>query len=297
MKTDTFILLAVLALATARGPASASGDCDQAGSAQRFSSGTEVVRIDVLVADRNRPVRGLGAGNFELRDAGVIQHVQQLDVETLPLDVICAFDTSGSIDAILKQLVESGLALLDALEAQDRVAVLAFANRVSVVAPLTTDRGVTAAAIHRLSAGGRTVLRDGAFAGIALQEPGQRRTLLLIFSDGQDTGSWLRPGRVIEAAGRADVVVYGVALGRPKQSPPETAFLEALAKETGGRVIVTDGSADIRLAFTRIIAEFRDRYVLSYEPAPAGVKGWHPIQVTLKGRSGKVSARRGYFAD
>ena len=84
--------------------------------------------------------------------------------------MIRAFDTSGSIDAILKQLVESGLALLDALEAQDRVAVLAFANRVSVVAPLTTDGGVTAAAIHRLSAGGRTVLRDGAFAGIALQE-------------------------------------------------------------------------------------------------------------------------------
>ena len=88
-----------------------------------------------------------------------------------------------------------------------------------------------------------------------------------------------------------------MALGRPKQSPPETAFLEALAKETGGRVIVTDGSADIRLAFTRIIVEFRDRDVLSYEPAPAGVKRRHPIQVTLKGRSGKVSARRGYFAD
>jgi len=45
------------------------------------------------------------------------------------------------------------------------------------------------------------------------------------------------------------------------------------------------------------LAEFRDRYVLSYTPTGVSPTGWHRLDVKLKGKSGKVTARRGYFAE
>jgi hypothetical protein len=34
--------------------------------------------------------------------------------------------------------------------------------------------------------------------------------------------------------------------------------------------------------------------VLTYTPEGVDTAGWHPIEVTLKGRKGRVRARRGY---
>ena len=49
--------------------------------------------------------------------------------------------------------------------------------------------------------------------------------------------------------------------------------------------------------FIQTLAEFRDRYVLSYSPAGVAPTGWHRLEVKLKTKSGKVTARRGYFAE
>jgi hypothetical protein len=37
--------------------------------------------------------------------------------------------------------------------------------------------------------------------------------------------------------------------------------------------------------------------VLSYTPTGVSATGWHRLGVKLKGKRGKVTARRGYFAD
>ena len=48
--------------------------------------------------------------------------------------------------------------------------------------------------------------------------------------------------------------------------------------------------------FLDVLAEFRQRYVLSYEPSGVPQTGWHTIDVKLKGRAGDIRARRGYYA-
>jgi hypothetical protein len=74
-------------------------------------------------------------------------------------------------------------------------------------------------------------------------------------------------------------------------------FLEELTQESGGRVRFATSDADLRGAFTKTLAEFRDRYVLLYTPTGVAATGWHRLDVTLKGKKGKVTARRGYFAE
>jgi hypothetical protein len=61
--------------------------------------------------------------------------------------------------------------------------------------------------------------------------------------------------------------------------------------------LYTASATDLRSAFTRTLAEFRDRYVLSYTPTGVGASGWHRLEVALEGKKGKVTARRGYFAE
>ena len=280
-------------------------------TAQQFRSRTLGVRVDVLVTNGQQLVRGLEADDFELRDNGVVQSVSQIEIERIPLNLILVFDISTSVAGQrMRNLLRAGDALLDQLRAQDRVALLSFATRVRLLAPLTPSRQQIRGALLTLEAKGATSLRDAAFAGLALREDDPGRTLVLIFSDGDDTSSWLKMPAVLESAKRTDAVVYAVALpeeryvtsslfGRTGRVTYEHAgkFLDRLTEETGGRVVFANSNSDIGATFMKALAEFRDRYVLSYSPTGVSPTGWHQLEVKLKNKSGKVTARRGYFAD
>lgn len=75
----------------------------------------------------------------------------------------------------------------------------------------------------------------------------------------------------------------------------ESSFLQELAAATGGDTYRTNNGADLRNAFTKILTEFRTRYLLRYTPQGVDKGGWHPIEVSLKSKKGKVTARRGYL--
>ena len=131
--------------------------------------------------------------------------------------------------------------------------------------------------------------------------------MLLVFTDGVDTASWLDSRAVVDAALKSDMVLYGVAstgAGRPPysealyQAEPELfplPFLKDLAERTGGELFQVKSGADLAPAFARIVANFKSRYLLTYSPTNVPPGGWHPIDVKLKGRRGTVTARRGYY--
>jgi VWFA-related protein len=263
---------------------------------QRFVARADAVRVDVLVLRDRRLVQGLSPSDFEIRDNGVVQRIEGIEVEHLPLNLLCVFDTSSSVRGPrLAQLRDAGRALLARLQPGDRAALLSFANRVELLAPIGDDRSAMAAALDRMSGANRTSLRDAVFAGLALREADQGRTLLLLFSDGQDTASWLTRAQVIDTAKRTDVVAYAVAVRGA--SGRYGRFLDELTEETGGRVMIADSESDLGPTFVRILSEFRDRYVLTYQPAGVAGAGWHRLDVRLKGTRGTVVARRGYFSD
>ena len=124
--------------------------------------------------------------------------------------------------------------------------------------------------------------------------------------------SWLPGETLLETARRTDAVVYAVGIGDnrpggtagfrldvasgiqrdPPNSPPlqlMERILPALARETGGKYVDAERTGQLREVFTRILREFRTRYVITYTPQGVEKGGWHPIELKLKGAKGKIT--------
>jgi Ca-activated chloride channel homolog len=259
-----------------------------------FSSRLDAVRVDVLVTERNRVALGLGPADFELLDNGVPQTVDLVSFEELPLNVVLVFDLSASVAGErLAQLQVAARAVLGGLKSRDQAALLTFSHRVELSQPLTGDAGVLAAAVEGVVPAGDTALFDGTYAGMMLGSRDPGRDLVIVFSDGVDTLSWLSPAQVIETAKRTDAVVYSVSVRGVGSIP----FLRDVTQQTGGSTIEVDSPRELSARFLAILEEFRQRYLVSYSPRGVTSGGWHRLEVRVKGRRGvTVKARPGYLA-
>jgi VWFA-related protein len=258
-----------------------------------FSARRDAVRVDALVTDRGRVVPGLGAADFEVRDNGVLQTVELVSFQQIPLNVILAFDVSTSVSGErLTHLQNAGRSLLDRLTGQDRSALLTFSHNVVLREGLTGAIDRVRNALAEVRPFGDTSLVDGTYAAIMLDPANGGRNLLLIFSDGLDTASWLTPERVLDSARRSDMVVYGVST----QKLEESKFLEDLTELTGGATLTIESTKDLSATFLKILDEFRQRYLISYSPTGVSTDGWHRLEVRVKNRRVSVKARTGYQA-
>ena len=287
-------------------------------SSQTFRVNVDAVRVDVLVTDGSRPVTGLEPMDFELRDSGVLQRLESVFIEELPVSMMLALDASSSVRGVpLEHLKGAGSAVVRLLRPGDRGAVLTFSEEIDHASGWTSDHQQLTLALERTEVSGSTVLHDATYAALTLRDPQAGRLLVIIFSDGDDTASWLSGPAVIDVARHTDAVVYAVGLrnvpirklgylvdfrsGLPPDIPrvvPSAlaqSFLSALADETGGKYVEIGRSHQLRETFERILTEFRTRYVLTYIPTGVGKTGWHPIEVRLKNKRGSVTARRGYM--
>ena len=273
----------------------------------RFRSTADAVRVDVQVRQGGRPVPGLSAADFELRDNKVLQQIEAIAIEDVPVTLFLALDVSSSVKGqMLEQLKTAARAAVGALRDDDSAALLTFSQRIDRPAKMTRDRQAVMSAIDRMAAQGATALRDTVFAATVLREQAPGRVILLVFTDGLDTVSWLDTATVIESALRSDMVIYAVAMQPP---PPESQeplykgepelfpgfFLSDLTGRTGGELLQVKGGAELTNAFAKIVSDFKSRYLLTYSPKGVPTGGWHPIEVKLKSRRGEVTARRGYW--
>jgi VWFA-related protein len=257
-----------------------------------FSSVVEAVRVDVLVTDNGRLVAGLRPSDFEVLDNGVPQTVDLASFEEIPLNVVLALDMSSSLDAEqLQHLRSAGKALLGGFKKTDQAALVAFSHIVTQGSALTSDLDRVSAALDLPATSGQTSLIDASFAGMMIGESDVGRSLLLVFTDGVDTRSFLTEDAVLDTAKRCDVVVYGVEVGKRRFS-----FLRDLSAATGGRLIQVESTKDLNGTFRGILDEFRQRYLISYSPNGVTAGGWHRLDVRVKGRSVVVRARPGYLS-
>ena len=259
-----------------------------------FSTRRETVRVDVLVLDRGRPVRDLAPAAFEVFDSGVRQQVDLVTLSEVPLSVVFALDTSISISLPqLNDLRNGTRAVLDNLEPDDQSALITFADAVTVRRPLASNTIALRAALDTMTpppVGSGTALIDACYAAMSLLADDVGRGLLVAFTDGLDTSSWLQGERVLQAARRANLVVYSVSTA----PLPKGSFLRELTDVTGGDAIEIASTDALRSTFLRILDEFRQRYLVSYSPTGVPSSGWHPIAVRVPARKVDVKARAGY---
>lgn len=256
-----------------------------------FSTNIEAVRVDVLVTRNGRPLLGLGPQDFEVLDNRVRQELDIVSFEQLPLNVVIALDVSDSVAPRFDHLRTASQLLLAQLMPLDRTGLLLFSDSVLLGSPLTRDVDRVRRTLQGIGPAGQTALVDATYAGIVLGEGDAERTLLIVFTDGMDSASFLTREAVLEIAKRTDVVAYAVAVGATR----ERGFLRALVRQTAGELIELESAEDLSRTFVGILHEFRQRYLLSYSPRGVERGGWHEIEVRVKRRGVSVKARPGYL--
>lgn len=287
----------------------------------RFRSSTDAVLVDVQVTAGGKPVSGLTAADFELKDTGVRQDIRVESFADVPISLLLTLDVSSSVAGErLERLTAAAREAVAALRPGDQAAVLTFRDRVQLHADWTNDRAALAARLGELKAEGWTALYDAVFSAVSWREKAAGRVVVLVFSDGVDTGSWLDADAAIDAARRSDVLVTAVSAA-PRLRPGSGrearlalgldahlrrwfdgdpalfpyAFLEVLTTQTGGQLLHVSADDQLAAAFRRIVDEFKTRYLLTFTPKGVPAGGWHPIEVSVRKMRADVKARRGYW--
>jgi hypothetical protein len=114
---------------------------------------------------------------------------------------------------------------------------------------LTNDHARVRDMVKGLRIGGMTSAIDASYAAVTLQQGTDRPTLMLVFTDGLDTQSWLRAEAVLDTARKSVVVPYAVVAGegvkpftvprasllsRDGPTDPSARFLWDLVQAGGG---------------------------------------------------------------
>ena len=270
-----------------------------------FKSSAERVTVAVVARDRNgRPLTGLPAADFEVRDNGRSRPILDFRNETSAISVALLLDTSGSmrIGPKLQRASDVGHFLLATMnEGTDEAGLFVFDKTVRVAHPFTSEFEPLRSALASVHPFGSTSLYD-AIAETAKQlasRPGRRAVVVL--TDGVDTSSQLTAAEVSGIAGAIDMPVYVVAVGRSiddltaertTKAEDVSANLTDLARWSGGAFYAVPSAGEGSVAARQIVTDLRCQYLLAFEPDSS--PGWHRIEVRARQRV-TLQARSGYW--
>ncbi len=267
-----------------------------------FRSGVRTVPVYATAVDGSgRLVPDLEQADFEVLDNGKPVTLSSFSNEPQPFTAVVMLDTSASMTEHLKLLNQAAEQFLMRLLPVDRAQVGAFNDKLQLSGEFSNDRDGLIAALDDLQFGNATRLWDGlAFSLDALKGIDGRRVVLL-FTDGDDTGSRVGFGTVQNRARDEEVMVYTIGLSvnyfngvRQVQTRPDRS-LRRIADETGGGHFELQKSDLLSSTFTRVSQELRSQYLLAFVPESLDGKV-HKLDVRVKRPGVTVRARRSYSA-
>jgi Ca-activated chloride channel family protein len=126
------------------------------------------------------------------------------------------------------------------------------------------------------------------------KQPGRRA--IVVFSDGEDQGSHASLADVERRLQASDVTLYMIGQGRGVQVDALKAVMQRLVEPTGGRALFTDNIDQLHAAFSDLLEELSNQYLLGYESTNTKRDDtFRKIVVRVDGQS-RVRARQGYRA-
>ncbi len=214
------------------------------------------------------------------------QWLEEPIIKELPMrDLLVAVDLSGSMEAedftdtdgntvdrltAVKQVLDAFFARRDG----DRVGLILFGSAAFVQVPFTDDLDVVRELLDEAQIrmlGPRTMLGDAMGLSINLFERSEvDERVLIVLTDGNDTGSLVPPERAAEIARDNGVVTYTIAIGDPAsvgEQALDERTLESIASITGGSYFHANDRDELEAIYTRL-DEFNPRQVetQSYRP-------------------------------
>jgi VWFA-related protein len=288
----------------------------------------EVDLVNILFSVRDK--RGGLVGNLEKNDFTLFEDNKQQDIryftrETdLPLTIGLLVDVSASQMNLIDIEKDAASRFFEqVLRKQDLAFLISFGSDAELLQDYTSSPRLLRSGLDGLhvnsSVGGLqpgpvptasrpkgTILYDAVYLAAHDQLKGQvGRKVLVLITDGEDQGSTYRIQEAIEAAQKADAIIYGfyyvdrafyygngLAFGGTSDSA-----LKRMAEETGGRVFHIDRKNTLQDAFRQLQDEMRSQYSIGYSPTNSAKDGsFRRIEVKTSGKDLKVQARKGYYA-
>ena len=307
-----------------QGPAGDPNQDDQQQPLETLKVNVNLVSLYFTVHDKHGAlIPHLTKDDFNILEDKAPQKIKNFAAENdQPLTLGILLDTSGSQQNVLPLEQSAGSAFLArVLRSKDEAFLISFDVNVDLLSDYTSNAHALAHAMDKaeinVGTGGMGGMPSGTPKGTLLydavylathdklqQETG--RKAIIILSDGEDQGSTEKLQGAIEAAQKANTIVYVLLIadrgfygrGVYTMGYSGDAYMRKMAEETGGRVIdVGNNGKKMENAFSQIEEELRTQYVASYTPTNAKLDGsYRKIDIECKGDGLKALGRKGYYA-
>ena len=282
----------------------------------------DVVNILASVRDKKGAlISNLAKDDFIVVENGKNQQIKYFARETdLPLTIGLLVDVSRSQENLIETEKRAAHQFFSQLlRKKDLAFLISFGSEVELLQDHTNSLRLLQAGLEGLkvnapavglhpgpvptmSKARGTVLYDAVYLAATdrLAREVGRKTIALI-TDGVDMGSKVKLEEAVEAAQRADTVIYSVYYVDPRAyggySYPSDSSLKKMSEETGGRLIRVDRKQSLKEAFDQLQEEMRSQYAIGYTPLDEKKDGnFRRVDVKVRDKDFKVQARKGYYA-
>jgi Ca-activated chloride channel homolog len=296
---------------------------------------TTEVMFPVTVRDSNgRLVNDLTRSDFRVFEDGAMQPLSDLALRQVPVDVVLMVDASSSVANNLDDFRRAAQGFAARLEADDRISLIKFDDRIELLQDWTKSRFQLQRALNRIEAGMFTRFND-ALQLAAKEQFGpatKSRRAVIVLSDGIDNGQGTTTlETALQSLIRAQVAVYIVAnteisraakraeldtlLGGSESSirfnqvnidrlrlglkvlDQSEENLAQLAKATGGRLYRPLTFDALESTYAEVADELRHQYALYFTPLNKARDGsFRRVRVEMANPAFQPQTRVGYFA-
>jgi Ca-activated chloride channel family protein len=235
----------------------------------------KLVNVFATVTDSNgAPVANLKKENFQLFEDDIPQKIAVFSQEpALPISVVLAIDTSLSTRLDLPFELESARRFAHSIvngEKKDALALYCFAREVQEMVSFTSNLERIDQAIDRVHVGSSTAMYDAIYLGAEALEKRQGRKIMVVITDGGDTGSQVSYDDALREAQQAEAMLYSVIVvpieaSAGRNTGGEHALIQ-MSNDTGGKYYYADSITRLDHAFHQISDELRNQYLLAYYP-------------------------------
>lgn len=282
-----------------------------------FTSSVKVVNTLATVQNKSgKLINDLTKDDFTLLEDGRTQAIRYFSQQTdLPLTIGLMVDTSMSQGKVMDAERGASTQFLEQMfrENKDHVFLMQFDMTVMLRQPLTSSLKPLYQVLPFVDTPTRGELMSGPSAGTLLfdaivkasneiMKPLQGRKALIVLSDGVDVGSEAHVSDSVEAAQRADTLIYSIEFsdatfyGGFGGSEGRHA-LQKLAADTGGGFFSVSKKLSIDQIFAMIEAELRSQYAIGYvSDKPCTISEFRRLQLITKTKGLSVQARTRYWA-
>lgn len=301
---------------------------------------TETVNVLFTAQDKSSKLLvNLKPEDVRLLENGEVQQITSFSRQVdLPLSLAILIDTSISQQRTLPEEKAAAISFLESVvrPTKDEVAVVSFTGESTLEQGMTNNLSRLRRAIERVEfippsgyIGNGVVVNGGSVPGtppisgtnqqtagstaiwdaiwvtssdVLGPAPENTRRAIILLSDGKNTWGQKKLDDAVQAAQRAEAVIYAIGIGDDFYHGVVHGTLKSVTERTGGRAYFPRDENELREAFRQIQDEMRSQYLVAYEPTNRALDGTYrkiDIQVVnpdLVRQKVKLTHRQGYFA-